>query len=825
MIELVGPVAENAAGPTPAHSGDAQTGFSEGAVVFTGDSAEATLYYRRVRELLLEDSRTDAAQRRAALTAVTDAWLQHLFALSGAPQLGATLVAVGGYGRGDLSPGSDLDLLLLVPDSSASSLAEVADRFWYPVWDSKVRVDHSVRTPAETRKTAGQDLRVLLGLLDARVIAGDGDAAVQMRASVLADWRGLARDRLADLRESVQRRRERYGDLAHVLEPDVKESYGGLRDDIVIRAVAASWVTDVPREGLQDSYRHITAVRDALHDESLRSGRKPTDQLLLQDQDAVAVALGIKDADELLRELSSAGRKIAYASDVMWHRIDRILTRPRKTLLRRRVKRVGPHRVPLAEGVVVHDAEVTLSLDARPEKDPVLVLRTAAAAAQAGLPVSPAAMQRLAQESAPLPEPWPAEARESLVSLLGSGLNLIPVWEAMDAAGIPAALIPEWSVVRSAPQRNALHIYTVDRHLVETAARAGSYLRDVKRPDLLLVGALLHDIGKAQVRDHTEVGVELVALMGPRMGFDAADTAVLVDLVRHHLLLPDTATRRDLEDASTIRSVAEAVGNVDTLDLLHALTKSDAAATGPAAWSDWKAGLIDTLVRRTHALLQGEMPPVAQSQQPLRNLERQVLDSGGVQVVVEDTSLSGASSAVITVGADDRLGLLSTVAGVLAVHRLQVRAADTRSVNDRVVSRWQVTALFGDLPEQVLLREDLTRALNGNLDIASRLVKRPSTAGSQATKPRVSFADGASEQADVLEVRAHDEPGLLHRIGAALAAAGAYVTAARVSTMGSEVVDVFYLRRPDGARLSPDHQAAVVTTVLAALATPLAAAG
>lgn len=816
----MGPVASSAAGLTPDADRDTVQQRS-----FTGDATEATATYRRLREEILQDVQRGAIGRRTALTAATDSWLQHLFGLSGAADLGATLIAVGGYGRGDLSPGSDLDLLLLVPDSSASALGQVADRFWYPVWDSKVRIDHSVRTPAETRSAAKQDLRVLLGLLDARVIAGDKNPADDVRSSVLSDWRALAKDRLPDLRDSVQGRRARFGDLAHVLEPDVKEAYGGLRDGVVVRAVAASWVTDVPREGLQDSYHRITSIRDAMHDELMRADRKPSDQLLLQDQDAVAAALQMTDADELLRSLSSAGRTVAYASDVMWHRIDRIITRPRRNLLRRRVKQVGPTRVPLAEGVVVHDGEVTLALDARPDRDPVLVLRTAAAAAQAGLPVSPAAMQRLAEESAPLPQPWPIEAREALVSLLGAGSSLVPVWEAMDAAGIPTSLIPEWAVVRSAPQRNALHIYTVDRHLVETAARAGDHVRDVKRPDLLLVGALLHDIGKAQSRDHTEVGVELVAVMAPRMGFDSADTEVLVDMVRHHLLLPDTATRRDLEDPSTIQLVAGAVGDVGTLDLLHALTKSDSAATGPAAWSDWKGGLIETLVRRTHAFLAGESAEQMLTQRDLTDAERQALMGDGVSVLVDDISSTGSAAAVITVGTGDRLGLLSTIAGILAVHRLQVRSADTRSVGDRVVSRWQVTAMYGDLPEAVRLREDLTRALHGDLDIAARLFDRQGAVTTNRIQPRVEFAAGASEQADVLEVRAHDELGLLHRIGGALAAAGAYVTAARVSTMGSEVVDVFYLRRPDGGRLSHDHQAAVVTTVLAALTTPLAAAG
>lgn len=782
------------------------------------DPERVTAWYREEREEIISDPSLDAVARRDRLTAVTDDWLTSLFEASGADEAGGALVAVGGYGRGDLSPGSDLDLLLLLPESTGDEVGRIADRLWYPAWDSGVRIDHSVRTPAQARRLATEDLRVVLGLLDARCVAGDDEAVTTLRSSVLADWRALAPRRLAELHGAVRERRAKYGDLAHVLEPDLKEAYGGLRDATVVRAVAASWITDVPRTGLATAQSWIGSVRDALHEHQLRTRHRPNDRLTLQEQQAVGERLGMDDPDDLLRSVSSAARAVAYASDVMWHRVDRLTTRPRRSLLKRRMRRIGPERVPLAEGVVVHDGEVTLAESARPESDPVLVLRLAAAAAQAGLPVSPAAVQRLAARSAPLPEPWPRSARDALVSLLGSGRGLVPVWEAFDAAGIPQTLLPEWSVVRSAPQRNPLHTFTVDRHLIETAAHAGEFVRRVARPDLLLVGAWLHDIGKARPGDHTDVGVDLVTQIAPRLGFDGQDSAVLVDLVRHHLLLPDMATRRDIEDPATIEHVAQAVGSVETLDLLHALTQADAAATGPAAWSEWKKGLIDALVRRVHTrLVEGDQSQAHAEARigPVAADDRHLLQGTGVEVGLE--SVGGDGEFLVTIVADDRLGLLALVAGVLAIHRLQVRSADTVSEEGRVLSRWRVAPLYGDPPPTERLRADLLRALSGDLDVGARLADRPTPSSNPIAQPWVEIIPGASARYDVLEVRAHDEPGLLHRIGTALSSAGAYVTAARVSTLGSEVVDVFYLRRPEGGQLSSDHLAAVRTTVLARL--------
>lgn len=766
------------------------------------------------RELLLDPGA--APQRRRALADLADAWLGEVFAASGAEREGYALVAVGGYGRRELSPGSDLDVMLLVPDRGRASVGEIADRIWYPLWDGGVGVDHSVRSAAEARRVAATDLRAALAMLDMRTVSGSAQATEALRSSILADWRARADRRLPELRESVAERRARHGDLGHLIEPDLKESYGGLRDISALRAVAASWVMDVPHEGIEAAHSGLLDVRDALHVHLLRDSRRPGDILRMQEQDAVADELGLVDADELLRRVSDAARTVTYASDVVWTRVARrSRTRPASPLRRRMLRPGlaplggGSARTPLAEGVVVQDGEAGLALDARPERDPVLVLRLSAAAAQAGLPLSPAAVRRLAAESAALPEPWPDEARECLVSLLGSGPGLVGVWEALDRVGIVERLLPEWTAVRSAPQRNPLHVYRVDRHLVEAAAHASDFVRDVDRPDLLLVACLLHDIGKARGGDHTAVGEVLVADMAPRMGFNVPDTSTLVALVRHHLLLPDTATRRDLDDPLTIAAVADAVGDVATLDLLHALTRADAAATGPAAWSEWKAALVEDLVARVRAVLGGRTVP---AEPALAERLSEVLGAPGLEARMSRV----AGGVRISIGCDDRPGLLATIAGVLALNRLEVRSADTQTVGKRVVSEWVATPLFGEPVGIEQLRSDLGLALSGDLDVAGRLAARSTPGMVRSAPARVDFVPGASSSCDVLEVRAHDEPGLLYRIGSAACAAGAFITAARICTLGSEAVDVFYMRRADGERLDEADRERVVSAVLAA---------
>ncbi|RII09557.1 Bifunctional uridylyltransferase/uridylyl-removing enzyme [Streptomyces sp. YIM 130001] len=818
--------------------------------------------YAAARLRLLQEESRSGPPRRAALAELTDDWLGSLFDASAREVRGAALVAVGGYGRGELSPRSDLDLLLLHDGrADPGAVAALADRIWYPVWDLGIALDHAVRTPAEARRTAGEDLKVQLGLLDARHVAGDLGMTTGLRSAVLADWRNLAPKKLPALQELCAERAERHGELQFLLEPDLKEAEGGLRDATALRAVAASWLADAPRAGLAEARRRLLDVRDALH---LTTGRA-TDRLTLQEQDQVAAELGLLDADALLRQVYESARTISYAGDVTWREVGRVLrarqVRPRlrrivgerSDFVRRRVvgdSRSGgkqaPDRTPLAEGVVEQDGEAVLARAARPERDPVLPLRAAAAAAQAGLPLSPHAVRRLAAAAPPLPTPWPAEAREQLVTLLGAGRSTVDVWAALEAESLIGALLPDWERVRCRPQRNPVHTWTVDRHLVETAVRAAGLTRRVQRPDLLLVAALLHDIGKGWPGDHSVAGEVIARDVAARIGFDRADAAVLATLVRHHLLLVETATRRDLDDPATVRSVAEAVSSVRTLELLHALTEADALATGPAAWSSWRASLVADLVRRVAAVLAGEPVPEDEPATVTAEHERLAVEAfrtGGPVLSLRarteeavDPDGDGAEAVPEPLGVElliavpDRAGVLPAVAGVLALHRLTVRTAELRAVTlpAEVASRtgasgpvllldWRVAAEYGSLPQAARLRADLVRALEGSLDIPARLAERdaayPRRRGVPAPPPRVTVAATTSRRATVIEVRAQDAPGLLHRIGRALEAADVTVRSAHVSTLGANAVDAFYVTGGDGEPLPGERAAGLAQAV------------
>ncbi|MEU3317592.1 [protein-PII] uridylyltransferase [Streptomyces sp. NPDC006785] len=798
--------------------------------------------YAAARLRLLQQEVRSGPPRRAALARLTDAWLTGQFtaAATRAGVRGAALVAVGGYGRGELSPRSDLDLLLLHDGSAApAAVAALADALWYPVWDLGLALDHSVRTPGEARKTAGEDLKVQLGLLDARPVAGDLGLAAGLRTAILADWRNQAPKRLPALHELCRERAERTGELQFLLEPDLKEARGGLRDATALRAVAASWVADAPREGLDRARRTLLDARDALH---LTTGRA-TDRLALQEQDQVAASLGLLDADTLLRQVYEAARTVSYATDVTWREVNRVLrarsARPRlRSLLGG--ARPAPERTPLADGVVEADGEVVLARAARPERDPVLTLRAAAAAAEAGLPLSRHLVRHLAATARPLPVPWPPEAREELVTLLGAGEATVGVWEALEAEGIITRLLPDWERVHCRPQRNPVHTWTVDRHLVETAVRAASLTRRVHRPDLLLVAALLHDIGKGWPGDHSVAGEVIARDMATRIGFDQHDVGVIATLVRHHLLLVDTATRRDLDDPATVQAVAGAVSTASTLELLHALTEADALATGPAAWSAWRASLVADLVKRVGAVLAGEFPDEPDEQAPSAEHERLAVEAlrTGEPVLALHTEPGepAGDGAVEPVGVEllialpDRPGVLPAAAGVLALHRLTVRAADLRAVElpnevgeraDLLLLSWRVAAEYGSLPQASRLRADLVRALDGSLDIRARLAEReaayPRRRGVKAPPPRVTVAAAGSRRATVIEVRAQDAPGLLHRIGTALEGSAVRVRSAHVSTLGANAVDAFYVTGTDGEPLSPGRASEVAQEVEKAL--------
>jgi [protein-PII] uridylyltransferase len=543
-----------------------------------------------------------------------------------------------------------------------------------------------------------------------------------------------------------------------------------------------------------------------------RASRRGGDRLFLHEQDAVAELLGLADADELVRQVYTDARTIAYAADASWQQVER-WTSSRRT--RWSPRRGGADRRPLADGVVAQDGEVVLARDADPATDATLALRVAAAAATAGLPVGTHTLERLSASGAAMPLIWPESARRTLITLLGAGRGLVGVWEAFDQYGLVPRWFPEWSRVRSLPQRNAVHRFTVDRHLVETAAAAAAFTRRVSRPDLLFLAALLHDLGKGLPGDHSITGAVVAADIVERLGLSVSDGAAVVTAVRRHLLLAETATRRDLDDPLTIHAVAEAVGHDPmVLDLLHALTEADALATGPAAWSEWKAGLVADLVRRTQVLLgEGAPPPPAPLSPDLAALAK----VGELAVRVSPDS--------VAVVAPDARGLLSRAAGVLSLHRLDVLSADASTLEGMAVVVFSARPRFGTPPDAALLAADLRRAARGELQVAAKLAarerayRRPSRPNLVPSAPaRVVWLQDAATDATVLELRARDSAGLLHRITSALEEAGVDLYRARVSTLGADVVDAFYLRGQIG---DPQVRERVEALVLAGVESAL----
>jgi len=739
------------------------------------------------------------AQLREQLADAYDGWL----AARLPDRPGLALATVGGLGRREPAPYSDLDLVLL-HDGKVDDLAELADGIWYPIWDSKIGLDHSVRTPDQAVSVAKTDLKALLGMLAVRHVAGDAGLTGRVRSAVLDTWRATAAKRLSELLEMSRERWAIAGEAAYLLEPNLKDSRGGLRDAQALHALAAAQLVDYPVR-VREAYVHLLDARGELH----RLAGRGEDVLRLQEQDGVAAALGHRDTpdeqgrDALLRRVNEAGRAIAHALDLAGRRIEG----QNRPAARRRwfgSSRTVPDRVGLAKDVVSQDGEVVLGRDADPWADPGLVLRVARAAAEHDHPIGPFTLERLAGESAPLPIPWPPAARGDFVAVLGTGRPGIAVLESLDEAGLLAGLIPEWAAVRSRAQHNPVHRFTVDRHLLETAAAAAEHDGDVDRRDLLLVGALLHDIGKGfPGGDHSIVGADHARVIGARMGYADADLDTVVGLVRHHLLLPDTATRRDIDDPMTITIVRESVSDsAELLHLLHALAVADAAATGPAAWSDWKAALIADLVRRAGAAMGGNrvvVPP------PLDDERRALAERGELAVVVRPEE--------VVIAAPDASGTLYRSVGVLALHALDIREASILTHAGMAVNRFVVEPRFGRMPDPTRVRSDLARALKGELGLAAKLAEKERTysrrrPGAAHRRPSVHWFDDATD-ATVVEFRGEDEIGLLCRITAALEQAGLDVRSARVSSVAGVVVDAFYVTDADGKPIEPPARPAL----------------
>ncbi|MGA8258383.1 MAG: [protein-PII] uridylyltransferase [Nocardioides sp.] len=732
------------------------------------------------------------AAERAVRTQEADALCTRAFEKSGAPDVGVALVAVGGYGRAELAPFSDLDVVL-VHDAGVDP-GEAAEQIWYPLWDSGTKLDHSVRSLPEMVAAADADHRVASGLLDVRHVAGDPNLTLRLRTTMLANWRRGARERLPEIREASRSRHHRVGEMAHLSVPDLKEAEGGLRDATALRGIVATWLVDVPHTDLEICRQSLLDVRDVVH---ALAGRA-TDRVSPEMWPDLAAALALPDDRAAQAYVREIGRRITHLTRLAWRRVDGVLTRPTSPRTARR-----PVLETVAPGVAISAGEVVLDRRADPAQDPLLLLRAAAVAAERRVGLAPATAARLVRECAPLPDPWPEEARHLLVRLLASGSGLLEVWETLEETGALTGFLPEWERVRLLPHASVIHRFTVDRHMVETCVEAASLIRSVGRPDVLMVAALLHDIGKGGLTEHSIAGEPIARDIARRMGFDDDDVALVALLVRWHLLLAETATTRDPDDPSTVDLVTSRITTAEALSLLSALTESDAKATSPKAWTSWRAGLIIDLARRAHASLDSgvALPPITTDEIPVPD----DLRPDSVSISVE--ALSDGSR--VTTVAHDRVGLLADFAAMFAVQRVQIRAARVWAQGAFGVSVWEVAS---DTVDAAILRSKYEAIVDGRVDTEARF---KATADDLA--PSVVVRPEASEQATVLEVRAADRPGVVHLVCAALARLDIAVRSAHVDTLGPQAVDVFYLQEPSAGALSETRAAEAAHGVRAAL--------
>lgn len=794
----------------------------ESVITTPSETSAIAARFRVDRRTLLVDRTSIGGQLVCTLTDLTLRFVAEVASAAIDWNPGWSLVAVGGTGRREISPGSDLDLLLLHPGKATSrEIASTAEALWYPLWDAGLKVTPAVHSIETALALGDREVISAVTWLSATHLIGESRVSETFADRSLARWRERAKSGLTRLFEETARRHQRAGEVAFLLDPDLRDGRGGLRDVHVLRYLELSAQVNVT-ESMERPFAEIQAVslpliaaRAELHRLTGRSG----DRLALQEQDGVASALGHVNADALMAEVSSAARDIAWTTDETIRRV------------RRATSGRGPARSAkahmLAEDLAIVDGELVLV--GASSSDATLLVRAAAASAQHSAPLSRDCLNALRSAAPEMPTPWDERARSALVALLGAGAPAIHVFEALDRYELLTRLLPEWAAVRSKPQRNAYHRFTVDRHLCEAAVNAAALKRTVTRPDLLLVGTWLHDIGKGFPGDHTDVGIEVVAVIGERMGFSTEDVAVLCDLVRFHLLLPEIATRRDLSDPGTINAVAAAVQDHDRLTLLRALTEADSLATGPTAWSDWKARLVDDLTSRVAAALRdaaSDTPSRTRSADHDALLQRARVEGCVVFAVTRESDNVEA----VVIAAPDRTGLFASLAGSLAILGAEVVSADVWTTDDGyALDLFRVTRRLGGETNWRKLDDLVNGSLDGrvNLDVelekrAKSYARRRMASAAEVAAPSVLIDDDTPELATLVEVRAPDGPAVLYRVARAIAALGLDLRTAKVATIGHEVVDAFAVRRirDDGRKTKLEDAVLaeqVATKILAAL--------
>jgi len=872
------------------------------------------------REELMQDSSCVGMDFCQSYTAAVDSYLEELFwdvikrkgSRLEVEGKDIALIALGGYGRGEMSPQSDLDIQLIYGNDYRSDVDAIANELWYPLWNDNLKLGHSIGSYNDILLLARHELNTATTLLSARHIAGDAKLTERLRNKAHNIWYSKAGHWLGELLEDAERRHEQFGSVAYMLEPNLKQGAGGLRDTQLMCWGLSAMLRRPPfgkdpsakpsskdeastepldysvgsgifadDDEIRDAYRVLLTARIELH----RLASKAEDRLLFAFQDEIAQETGYGDALALMSDISLSARLISWRLTelavhfrAMGKKFDGLVSKlRRRTGVSRKLptydldwqpiggevgtirgeagksgeaasdgqtsdgvasgeqKPGGAKSLSFADddwtcqnieiakisseasdkGEDIEDAEVeghSLVVRISPDAkiDNLSILRLAVVAAEYNALIDRDTLNRLKQQAPAMPEPWPSHARELFLQLLMTGRPAVQVIEALDIAELFTKLLPEWEPCRCRPQQNVYHRFTVDRHLCEAAAEAVKLIERVDRPDLLVLGAFLHDIGKGYPGDHTVVGIPMVGQIAKRMGFPSDDVAILQLLVREHLLLPDTATRRDLSDVSIIKNVAEKVETVEALNLLSALTEADSIATSKHAWSPWKKGLLNDLQRRTEQyLIEGTTEEVEES---VPTKQHKALMAAGESMV-------HSSGGMITIISPNYVGQFSEVVGVLTLNGLYIREGLGHVEHNMALCHFLVEPTFEGEINWGRIEPQIRAALDGRLALEARLARRAvpkmaTTGEPMIEKSYVKFDNDSSQTHTVIEVGVPDCFGLLRNLAVAMTQMRIEISSLKAQTLGGSVVDSFYVQNSIGDKVTdPEQQSEVEAAI------------
>jgi len=813
------------------------------------------------------------------------------------------LAATGGYGRGVLAPFSDIDLLFLTPWKEPPRTEQVVEFMLYFLWDLGLKVGHATRSLDECIAQARADATVRTSLLDARFLGGERSLFDEFRQRFRQDCaQNGAASFIAAKRAEREERHRRFGDNAFLVEPNVKDGKGGLRDLQTLfwmgrYVTGAESPDDLAEVGLigEDEARawarasaFLWSVRFHLHYATGRAEERLTFDL----QPVIGAAMGytrhgpVQGVERFMKHYFLTAREVRRLTLTVEPVIERAaLGEPA----------VQPETTPALEaaGFALLDNQVVLAPGRSFAEEPILMFRALKVARDFGKELHPLTLRGLVRHARLASRlRGDREANAIFLDLL-SGPADHPEradgarWlGTMNLAGLAGRFIPDWGRIVGQMQFDTYHVFTVDEHTIEAirvlndlergaladiAPVASALIGQVQSRRALYVAMLLHDIAKGREGDHSEVGAAIAQELGPRLGLSAEETETASWLVLHHLVLSQTAFKRDIDDPKTILDLAELVQSPERLRLLEILTVADMRAVSARVWNNWKATLLREIYWRVAEVLAGGLNVPERDARVARaraaaeaalaaeglgpdeiaafmalgypaywlgfdpathaRHARMVREAGQSPLTVRTLVLADRGVTEVTVYAADHPGLFSKVAGAIAVAGASIVDARIHTMTNGMAldTFWIQDAAGGpfDAPHRIARMSVLIeQALSGRLRIAEEIRKsRPPSPRTRAihVPPRVVIDNHASATHTVVEVNGRDRPGFLHDVTAAMSDQGVQIASAHVTTYGVRAVDVFYVKDVFGLKIENERKLAHLKEALLAAIEPPAA--